>query len=47
MSVSDGVDLALRGLTVAMKRDSASGDGYLIHTINSKEDPRVLRGRNQ
>jgi proteasome beta subunit len=37
MTVSDGVDLALRGLTVAMKRDSASGDGYLIHTITPKE----------
>jgi proteasome beta subunit len=37
MSVADGVDLALRGLTVAMKRDSASGDGYIIHTITSKE----------
>jgi proteasome beta subunit len=37
LSVSDGVDLALRGLTVAMKRDSASGDGYLVHTITAKE----------
>jgi len=37
VSVSDGVDIALRGLTVAMKRDSASGDGYIIHTITSKE----------
>jgi proteasome beta subunit len=37
MTVSDGVDLALRGLTVAMKRDSASGDGYIVHTITSKE----------
>jgi proteasome beta subunit len=37
MSVADGVDLALRGLTVAMKRDSASGDGYIIHTITTKE----------
>jgi len=37
MTVSDGVDLTLRGLTVAMKRDSASGDGYLVHTITSKE----------
>src|SRR5208282_520750 len=37
LSVSDGVDLALRGLTVAMKRDSASGDGYLVHTITTKE----------
>ena len=37
MSVSDGVDLALRGLTVAMRRDSASGDGYTVHTITAKE----------
>ncbi len=37
ISVSDGVDLAIRGLTVAMKRDSASGDGYLINTITAKE----------
>ncbi len=37
LSVSDGVDLALRGLTVAMKRDSASGDGYTVHTINARE----------
>jgi proteasome beta subunit len=37
MSTSDGVDLALRGLTAAMKRDSASGDGYLVHIISPKE----------
>ncbi len=37
MTVSDGVDLALRGLTAAMKRDSASGDGYIVHTITLKE----------
>jgi proteasome beta subunit len=37
LSASDGVDLALRGLTVAMKRDSASGDGYLCHVITAKE----------
>ncbi|MCI4320386.1 MAG: archaeal proteasome endopeptidase complex subunit beta [Thermoplasmata archaeon] len=37
MSVSDGVDLAIRGLTVAMKRDSASGDGYIVHTITPKD----------
>jgi proteasome beta subunit len=36
MSTADGVDLALRGLTVAMKRDSASGDGYLVHVISAK-----------
>ncbi len=37
MSTSDGVDLALRGLTAAMRRDSASGDGYLAHIITPKE----------
>jgi proteasome beta subunit len=37
MSVNEGVDLALRGLTVAMKRDSASGDGYIVHTITSRD----------
>ena len=37
MTVSDGVDLALRGLTVAMRRDSASGDGYIVHSISAKE----------
>ena len=37
MSTSDGIDLALRGLRVAMSRDSASGDGYLVHVISSKE----------
>jgi proteasome beta subunit len=37
MPTSDAVDLALRGLTAAMRRDSASGDGYLVHIISSKE----------
>jgi proteasome beta subunit len=37
LAISEGVDLALRGLTVAMKRDSASGDGYLVHAITAKE----------
>ncbi|HYA71148.1 MAG TPA: archaeal proteasome endopeptidase complex subunit beta [Thermoplasmata archaeon] len=37
LSTSDGVDIALRGLTVAMKRDSASGDGYVVHIISPKE----------
>lgn len=37
LSIADGVDVALRGLTVAMRRDSASGDGYLVHTITPKE----------
>ncbi len=37
MSTADAVDLALRGLTAAMKRDSASGDGYLVNVITAKE----------
>ena len=37
VTTSDAVDLALRGLTAAMKRDSASGDGYLVHVISAKE----------
>ena len=32
-SVNEGVDLALRGLTAAMKRDSASGDGYAVAEV--------------
>jgi proteasome beta subunit len=37
LTVSEGVDLVLRGLTVAMRRDSASGDGYLVHTVTARE----------
>jgi len=33
LSISDGVDLAIRGLHAAMKRDSASGDGMSICMI--------------
>jgi proteasome beta subunit len=36
MPITEGVDLALRGLTAAMRRDSASGDGYIVHTISAK-----------
>lgn len=32
-SVNEGMDLALRGLTAAMKRDSASGDGYAVAEV--------------
>jgi proteasome beta subunit len=37
LALADGVDLALRGVTAAMKRDSASGDGYIINTVTLKE----------
>src|SRR5512136_1277530 len=33
MSVTDGMDLAVRSLHAAMKRDSASGDGYSVASI--------------
>jgi len=33
LTVSDGMDLAVRALHAAMKRDSASGDGYSVASI--------------
>jgi proteasome beta subunit len=35
-NLSEGIDLALRGLTSAMKRDSASGDGYAVAEITQE-----------
>ncbi|HEC81312.1 MAG TPA: archaeal proteasome endopeptidase complex subunit beta [Thermoplasmatales archaeon] len=35
MTVDEGVDLAIRAITAAMKRDSASGDGIDIAVITS------------
>jgi proteasome beta subunit len=40
-SVSEGIDLSLRGLASAMKRDSASGDGYAVAEI-TREGYREL-----
>lgn len=37
MSISDGIDLAIRGLSAAMKRDSASGNGISVAAITKKE----------
>jgi proteasome beta subunit len=37
LSSSDGIDLAIRGLNAAMKRDAASGDGVDIAVIQKKE----------
>ncbi len=34
--VSDGEDLAIRGLHAAMKRDAASGDGYSVASITKE-----------
>lgn len=36
MGLSDAVDLALRGIAVAARRDSASGDGASIATITER-----------
>jgi proteasome beta subunit len=36
LTVSDGIDLAIRGLHAAMKRDSASGDGMSIAAITNE-----------
>lgn len=37
ISLSEGIDIALRGLTASMKRDAASGDGYSVAAITEKE----------
>jgi len=36
LTVSDGIDLSIRGLHAAMKRDSASGDGMSIVAITNE-----------
>lgn len=37
ISTSDGLDIAIRALSAAMKRDAASGDGIDLAIINKKE----------
>lgn len=36
LAVNDGIDLAIRSLHAAMKRDAASGDGYALATITKE-----------
>ena len=36
ISVNDGMDLAIRALHAAMRRDSASGDGYAVASITKE-----------
>jgi proteasome beta subunit len=36
MNINDGIDLALRAITMAMRRDAASGDGIDIIAITKK-----------
>ncbi|MCK5309624.1 MAG: proteasome subunit beta, partial [Thermoplasmata archaeon] len=37
LTVDEGINLAIRGLTAAMKRDSASGNGIAVASITNKE----------
>jgi proteasome beta subunit len=37
MSMTDTIDLAIRGISAAMKRDSASGNGISVASITKKE----------
>ena len=42
LSLDEGLDLAIRGITAAMKRDSASGDGMNVCSITRKDGYRLL-----
>ena len=42
MSVDEGLNLAVRGITAAMKRDSASGDGMNVCAITRKDGFKLL-----
>ncbi|MFZ0891180.1 MAG: archaeal proteasome endopeptidase complex subunit beta [Thermoplasmata archaeon] len=48
-TVTEGIDLSLRGLSSAMKRDSASGDGYAVSEITQSGyrelEPEEIRKR--
>ena len=42
LSVEEGLDLAVRGITAAMKRDSASGDGMMVASITKKDGFKLI-----
>lgn len=42
LTVDQGLDLAIRGLTAAMKRDSASGDGMMVSSITREGGFKLL-----
>ena len=42
LSQEEGIDLAIRGITAAMKRDSASGDGMNVCSITKKKGFQLL-----
>ena len=43
IKLNDGIDIAIRGVHTAMKRDSASGDGINVATITKKEGFKYLK----
>jgi proteasome beta subunit len=42
MTIEEGLDLAVRGIAAAMKRDSASGDGMNVCSITTKSGFKAL-----
>src|SRR5438552_9607409 len=42
LSLDEGLDLAIRGITASMKRDSASGDGMNVCSITRKDGFKLL-----
>ena len=42
LTLDQGLDLAVRGITAAMKRDSASGDGMNVCSITRKDGFKLL-----
>ncbi len=42
MTIDEGLNLAVRGITAAMKRDSASGDGMNVASITKKDGFKLL-----
>lgn len=42
MTIEEGLNLAVRGITAAMKRDSASGDGMNVCSITKKDGYKLL-----
>jgi proteasome beta subunit len=42
MTVEEGMDLCIRGISASMKRDSASGDGMNICSITAKDGFKLL-----
>jgi proteasome beta subunit len=42
IAIEEGLDLAVRGITAAMKRDSASGDGMNVCSITAKNGFQLL-----